>query len=60
VAEQYGVVRDEYEGMRRVHRRAVFVIDDSRTIRLARTIDADSTEDIDLGPINEELHEIRG
>jgi peroxiredoxin len=60
VADQYGVIREEYEGMRRVHQRAVFVIDDSRTVRFVTTIDADSPDDIDLGPINDVLRDIRG
>jgi peroxiredoxin Q/BCP len=59
VADQYGVVREEYEGMRRVHQRAVFVIDDSRTVRFATTMDAASPEDIELGPINDVLRDLK-
>lgn len=60
VAEQYGVIRDEHDGMRRVHQRAVFVIDDTRTIRFATAIEADSPDDIDLTPINDVLTDLRG
>ena len=60
VAEQYGVVREEYEGMRRVHQRAAFVVDDARTVRFVTAIDADSPADIDLGPINDVLVDLRG
>lgn len=60
VAEQYGVVREEYEGMRRVHQRAVFVVDDTRTVRFAIVVDADSPEDIDLSPINDVLQGLLG
>jgi len=60
VAEQYGVVREEYEGMRRVHQRAVFIIDDTRTVRFVETIDADSPDDIDLRPLNDAMRELRG
>lgn len=59
VADRYGVVRAEYEGMRRVHQRAAFIIDDSRTIRFVAVVDADSPDDIDLGPINDVLQELR-
>ncbi|GGI99982.1 peroxiredoxin [Halobellus salinus] len=60
VAEQYGVVREEYEGMRRVHQRAVFVVDDTQTVRFATVVDADSAGDIDLGPINDTLQDLLG
>lgn len=59
VAESYGVLQAEYEGMRRVHQRAVFVIDDSQTIRLAETVEADSPDDVDLDGLNDELRDIR-
>jgi len=59
VAEQYGVVREEYDGMRRVHQRAVFIIDDTRTVRFATVIEADSPDDIDLGPINDVFQDLR-
>ena len=60
VAEQYGVIREEYLGMRRVHQRAAFIIDDTRTIRFATAIDADAPDDIALGPINDVLQDLRG
>jgi peroxiredoxin len=60
VAEQYGVVREEYDGMRRVHQRAVFIIDDTRTVRFSGTVDAESPDDIELGPINETVRELLG
>ncbi|MBB6646403.1 redoxin domain-containing protein [Halobellus ruber] len=59
VADQYGVVRAEYEGMRRVHQRAAFTIDDGRTVRFATTMDATSPNDIELGPINDVLRGLR-
>ena len=59
VGEQYGVVREEYEGMRQVHQRAVFVVDDTGTVRFATVVEADAPEDIDLGPINDVLHDLR-
>jgi peroxiredoxin len=60
VAETYGVVQEEYDGMRRVHRRAVFLIDDTRTIRFVAAIEAESPDDIDLNPLNEVLADLRG
>ena len=60
VAEQYGILRAEHDGMRRVHKRAVFLIDDTRTVRFATTIDAEEPADIDLDPINGVLRELRG
>ena len=60
VAEQYGVVREVYEGTRRVHQRAAFTVDDTRPLRVVTAIDADSSDDIDLGPINDVLLELRG
>ena len=55
VAEQYSVVREEYDGMRQVHQRAVFVVDDTRTVRFATIVDVESPDDIDLSPINDVL-----
>ena len=46
--------------MRRVHRRAVFLIDDTRTIRFVAAIEAESPDDIDLNPLNEVLADLRG
>lgn len=59
IGEQYGVIREELDGMRRVHQRAAFVIDDTRTVRFVATIDADSPEDIELGPINDVMAKLR-
>ena len=58
VAEQYGVVRDEYDGMRRVHQRAVFVVDNTRTVRFATIVDVESPDDVDLSPINDVLQDL--
>ena len=44
----------------RVHQRAVFIVDDTRTVRFVTTTAADSPDDIGLGPINDVIHEIRG
>jgi len=59
VAEAYGVVREEHEGMRRVHRRAIFLIDDEQIVRFVAAIDADSPDDIDLNPVNGALQRLR-
>lgn len=58
VAEKYGVLNQEYNGMRRVHQRAIYLIDPSRTIRLSAEIQADSPDDIQLSPINEALRQL--
>lgn len=58
VAEQYGVVHEESEGMRRVHQRAVFVVDDTQTVRFSTVIEAESPDDIDLDPINDVLRDL--
>jgi len=58
VAERYGVVREDYEGMRHVHKRALFVIDETRTVRFSTVIDADEPADIDLAPINDVLQDL--
>ena len=58
IAEQYGVVREEYDGMRRVHQRAVFVIDDTQTVRFATIVDVESPDDVDLSPINDVLQDL--
>lgn len=59
VAEAYDVVREDYEGMKRVHQRALYLIDDERTVRFATAVEADSPEDIDLRPVLDELRAIR-
>jgi peroxiredoxin len=51
IAEAYGVLRDEYEGMRRVTRRSVFLIDADGIVRFAAGVDAESPEEIDLTPV---------
>jgi peroxiredoxin len=59
VGERYGAIHGEYEGMSHVHQRAVFLVDDTQTIRFVTAIDADSPDDIDLSPINEALQSFR-
>jgi len=59
VAETYGVVRDNYEGMERVHRRSAFVIDPEQTIRLAIAVDADSPDDVEVKPLVDAIRELR-
>jgi len=59
VAEAYDVVREDYEGMERVHQRALYLIDDERTVRFATGVEADSPADIDLRPVLDELRAIR-
>lgn len=60
VGDQYGVVHSEYEGMKRVHQRAAFVIDDERTVRLSISVDATTPEEIELYPLVETIREFRG
>ena len=59
VGEKYGVVLDEYEGMERVHRRCLFLVDPSRTVRLAVAVDVESPADIDIRPLVDQIREIR-
>ncbi|MDY6819424.1 MAG: peroxiredoxin [Halobacteriales archaeon] len=59
VAEQYGVIKADYEGMKRVHQRALFLIDDSRTVRFTAAVDVNSPEEIDLKPVVEAIRRIR-
>lgn len=59
VGEQYGVVVSDKDGLRKVHQRAAFIIDDTRTVQFATTVDADSPEDIDLTPLSDVLLELR-
>jgi len=59
VAEGYGVLQAEYEGMRRVHERSLFLIDPDRTVRLAITVDIESPEDVEIGPLVDAIREIR-
>lgn len=59
VAERYDVVWSTYQGMRRVHRRALYLIDPDRTVRLATGVAADSPADIDLEPVVDAVREIR-
>lgn len=59
VAEQYGVVRKEYDGMKEVHQRTVLLIDDEQVVRFVAAVSADSPEDIDLSSVVEALREMR-
>lgn len=59
VGEKYGVLLDEYEDMERVHRRSLFLIDPSRTVRLAVAVDIESPNDIDIQPLVDQIREIR-
>ena len=52
VAERYGVLHEEFEGMRRVTRRALFVVDADRTIRYAWA-NAEERTAPDLEPVRE-------
>ena len=60
MADEYGAVREEYDEMRQLHQRAVFVVDDTRTVRFATIVDAESPDDIDLSPINDMLRDLLG
>jgi len=60
VGEKYGILLDEYEEMERVHRRSLFLVDPSRTVRLAVAVDVESPTDIDIKPLVEQIREIRG
>lgn len=59
VAEQYDVVREDYEGMKHVHQRAIYLVDPDRTIRFATGVDVDSPEDIDLTPVLDVIQDRR-
>ncbi|MFB6132149.1 MAG: peroxiredoxin family protein [Halanaeroarchaeum sp.] len=59
VAEAYDVLREDYEGMKRVHQRAIYIVDPDRTIRFATGIEADSPADIELGPVLEAARQLR-
>jgi peroxiredoxin len=50
VAREFGVCYDEYEGHRNVPKRAVFLIDDDRTVRYAWHTD-DARENPDFVPV---------
>lgn len=60
VAEDYDVVHGDYEGMKRVHQRALYLIDPDRRVRFATAVDVDSPEEIDLSPVVERVRSIRG
>lgn len=53
IAEAYGVLEDEYEGMGSVTRRSVFLIDAEGVIRFAAGVDAERPDEIDLRPVEE-------
>lgn len=57
VAEQYGVLHEEYEGMRRVAERSLFVVDPDRTVRYAWS-DAEGWTDPDLTPVRQAIETI--
>jgi peroxiredoxin len=59
VAEQYDVVREHYEGMKRVHQRAIYLVDPDRTIRFATAVDVDAPEDIELTPVLDVIRDRR-
>jgi peroxiredoxin len=59
VAEQYDVVRADYEGKKHVHQRAIYLVDPDRTIRFVTAVDVDSPEDIDLTPVLATVRELR-
>lgn len=59
VGEQYDVLHDRYEGMERVHKRSVFLIDPDRQLRLAVAVDAESPRDIEVRPLVDSLRDIR-
>lgn len=59
VGDQYGVVEAEYEGMERVHRRSAFLVDPDRTVRLAVAVDAETPEDVEVGPLVEAIRDLR-
>ena len=59
VAEQYDVVREDYEGMKHVHQRAIYLVDPDREIRFVTAVEVDSPEDIDLGPVLATVRDLR-
>jgi len=60
VGEKYGVLLDNYEGMEEIHQRSLFLIDPDRTVRLAISVDVESPEEVELGPLVDSIREIRG
>ena len=58
VAEDYGVLYDEFRDHKRVSKRSVFVIDTDHTIRYAWATD-DPREQPDWGPVREALAGLR-
>jgi len=58
VAEAYGVLTDDLEGMPQTAQRSVFLVGPDRTVRFAAAVDADSPADIDIGPVQEAVRSI--
>jgi peroxiredoxin len=58
VAEEYGVLYEEFNGHKRVSKRSVFVIDTDRTVRYAWSTD-DPQVQPDWGPALEALEAVR-
>lgn len=59
VAERYDVVREDYEGMKHVHQRAIYLIDPDREIRFVTAVEVDSPDDLDLAPVLEAVQSLR-
>lgn len=60
VGAAYGAVDEEVDGMSRIHRRSVFLIDPDGTVRFSTAVEADSPDDVDLSPINDVLRDLVG
>lgn len=59
VAEEYGVLYDEFNGHKRVTKRSVFVVDTDRTVRYAWVTEDPRTQP-DLNAVRATLTEVRG
>lgn len=53
------VLLDEYEDSQRVHQQSAFLIDPNRAVRLAVTVDADTPEEISVGPLLDAIRDAR-
>lgn len=60
VADRFGILEGDVEGMREVPRRAVFLVDSDETVRFAAAVDVGAPEEVDLGPVLDALDDIRG
>jgi peroxiredoxin len=58
VAEEYGVLYDEFNGHKRVAKRCVFVVDTDRTVRYAWVTEDPRTQP-DWGPVRQTLADLR-